>query len=65
MHKPWIYILFFFFVFTLSAQITEKDTEKPKDSLESSVLLKQIGNGFFPTKIWNFDLRYFRLLFHL
>lgn len=58
MHKPWIYILFFFFVFTLSAQITEKDTEKPKDSLESSVLLKQIGNGFFPTKIWNFDLRY-------
>ncbi|MEJ6791220.1 MAG: DUF5686 family protein [Lacinutrix sp.] len=58
MHKLWIYILFFFCVTTIAAQTPEKEIEKPKDSLESSVLLKQIGNGFFPTKIWNFDLRY-------
>lgn len=58
MHKHWLYILFFFCVTVITAQTPEKDIEKPKDSLESSVLLKQIGNGFFPTKVWNFDLRY-------
>ena len=57
MHKHWLYILFFC-VTAITAQTPEKDIEKPKDSLESSVLLKQIGNGFFPTKVWNFDLRY-------
>jgi len=58
MYKHWFYILFFFCVTAITAQTPEKDIEKPKDSLESSVLLKQIGNGFFPTKVWNFDLRY-------
>jgi hypothetical protein len=58
MSKFWIYIVFFFCTFTITAQAPEKDAEKPKDTLESSVLLKQIGNGFFPTKVWNFDLRY-------
>lgn len=58
MRSFWLYTVLFCWSFTLSAQTPEKKTEKPKDSLESSVLLKQIGNGFFPTKIWNFDLRY-------
>jgi len=45
-------------VYTLAAQTPKKETTKQRDSIKSSVLLKQIGNGFFPTKIWNFDLRY-------
>lgn len=58
MRNLWLYTLFFCCAFILNAQTPEKDTEKPRDSTKSSVLLKQIGNGFFPTKLWNFDLRY-------
>jgi len=58
MPKFFIYIFFFLCVVTLGAQNPEKDNETPQDSTQSSALLKQIGNGFFPTKIWNFDLRY-------
>lgn len=51
----WLNPILFCLAFTLSAQIQENKT---KDSINSKMLLKQIGNGFFPTKIWNFDLRY-------
>ncbi len=42
---------------TAIAQSPEQNL-KASDTTKSSVLLKQIGNGFFPTKVWNFDLRY-------
>ncbi|WP_452223946.1 hypothetical protein [Lacinutrix chionoecetis] len=58
MPKQWIYLLFFLLVCFTNAQTPEKETEQVQDSTKSSALLKQIGNGFFPTKIWNFDLRY-------
>ncbi|WP_346882573.1 DUF5686 family protein [uncultured Algibacter sp.] len=34
------------------------DIEPKQDSLKKSAFLKQIGNGYFPTKYFNFDLRY-------
>lgn len=49
--------LFLFFLLSTFLGIAQTPTIK-KDSTESKILLKQIGNGFFPTKIWNFDLRY-------
>ncbi|WP_055446950.1 DUF5686 family protein [Lacinutrix mariniflava] len=58
MRNLWLYTLFFCTALALNAQTPEKDTEKPIDSISSNMLLKQIGNGFFPTKLWNFDLRY-------
>ncbi|AUC83248.1 DUF5686 family protein [Lacinutrix sp. Bg11-31] len=58
MRNLWLYTIFFSCVFVLNAQTPEEDIEKPKDSISSKTLLKQIGNGFFPTKLWNFDLRY-------
>ncbi len=34
------------------------NTEKTKDSLKKRVFLENIGLGYFPTKYFNFDLRY-------
>ncbi|APY01401.1 DUF5686 family protein [Lacinutrix venerupis] len=58
MRKLLLYTLFFCFTFIAAAQTPEKETKKSTDSINSDALLKQIGNGFFPTNIWNFDLRY-------
>jgi len=58
MRNLWLYSILFFFTYTILAQTPVDETKKPKDSINSNTLLKQIGNGFFPTKIWNFDLRY-------
>ncbi|ALJ05100.1 hypothetical protein APS56_08160 [Pseudalgibacter alginicilyticus] len=54
-------ILFFFIVCTtlLQAQSFSKEIFEPKqDSIKKRLLLKSIGNGYFPTKYFNFDLRY-------
>jgi len=53
----WLVIVMCFSLSLAKAQTPETNT-KEQDTTKSSVLLKQIGNGFFPTKIWNFDLRY-------
>jgi hypothetical protein len=37
---------------------TEKETEPKQDSIKKKALLKELGNGFFPTKYFNIDLRY-------
>ena len=62
MRKLWLYTLMLCSAITMSAQNpnedSEKESDKPLDSISSKTLLKQIGNGFFPTKLWNFDLRY-------
>lgn len=58
MPKYWFIILIFAFTLTTNAQIARDSTKMPLDSIKSRTLLKSIGEGFFPTKIWNFDLRY-------
>ncbi|WP_299885028.1 DUF5686 family protein [uncultured Lacinutrix sp.] len=58
MPKYWLSILLFSFTISVSAQVPIDSTKTVLDSLESKKLLKSIGEGFFPTKIWNFDLRY-------
>ncbi|MEW4923269.1 hypothetical protein [Algibacter sp. 2305UL17-15] len=35
-----------------------ENQETQKDSIKKNFFLKQIGNGYFPTKYFNFDLRY-------
>ncbi|OIQ23226.1 DUF5686 family protein [Lacinutrix sp. MedPE-SW] len=58
MGKHLIFILFFSLCINLTAQTPKEETLKVSDTTKSTELLKQLGNGFFPTKIWNFDLRY-------
>lgn len=59
----------YFFAFVISilffqsnAQIIKNEqkneTIKTKDSLKKKELLRYIGNGYFPTKYFDFDLRY-------
>jgi hypothetical protein len=55
------FILFFFIICTstLQAQSFSKETHEPKqDSIQKRELVKNLGNGFIPTKYFNFDLRY-------
>lgn len=54
-----LFLVFLFFYSALSAQIeNEAPTEVAQDSVKKRAFLKSLGNGFFPTKYFNFDLRY-------
>lgn len=44
--------------FALAQIEAEKNNETSKDSLKKRVFLENIGFGYFPTKYFNFDLRY-------
>ncbi|GAA4289709.1 hypothetical protein GCM10023163_01500 [Aestuariibaculum suncheonense] len=37
---------------------SEDNTETVKDSLKKKAFIEHLGNGYFPTKYFNFDLRY-------
>ncbi|MFV0541035.1 MAG: hypothetical protein ACK5MZ_07325 [Aestuariibaculum sp.] len=37
---------------------TVQQVETTQDSLKKALLIKHLGNGYFPTKYFNFDLRY-------
>jgi hypothetical protein len=53
--------LFFFILFSvaLGAQIeNDAQTVIKQDSIKNKAFVKQLGNGFFPTKYFSFDLRY-------
>ncbi|NNK81569.1 MAG: hypothetical protein HKO92_00445 [Flavobacteriaceae bacterium] len=39
-------------------QSQKKETASTKDSIKKKELLRYIGNGYFPTKYFDFDLRY-------
>jgi len=41
-----------------SQAISETTLEPTQDSIKKSQFLKQLGNGYLPTKYFNFDLRY-------
>lgn len=43
---------------THSQSYSVSETEPKQDSIKKSAFVKQLGNGFLPTKYFNFDLRY-------
>tara|TARA_R110002096_G_scaffold415469_1_gene617345 strand:+ start:636 stop:1877 length:1242 start_codon:yes stop_codon:yes gene_type:complete len=43
---------------TQGQSISEDSVEQKQDSIKENTLLKSLGNGYFPTKYFNFDLRY-------
>lgn len=58
-------VLFLVIVFTFFSGVAQtpvtnekRNAEKENDSLNKKELLNYIGNGYFPTKYFNFDLRY-------
>ncbi len=50
--------LSFFFANSQSAPIGNDSTKVENNTLKREEFLKQLGNGYFPTKIFNLDLRY-------
>lgn len=52
-------LLIYFFSSLVQAQYTKGNFLKiEQDSINKSFLLKQLGNGYYPTKYFDFDLRY-------
>ena len=53
-----------FFLFIICTTIVHaqapplNETEPKQDSIKKSAFIKELGNGFFPTKYFNVDLRY-------
>ncbi|HUH29384.1 hypothetical protein [Gelidibacter sp.] len=62
MHKYCVWIFFIICIWSAQSQVPEKigDTLSivEQDSIKKSKFFKQIGNGFFPTKYIDIDLRY-------
>lgn len=59
MYKFYTLLIFTLFVCRAHGQFNDaKGLEIKKDSIKKSSFLKQLGNGYFPTKYFNFDLRY-------
>ncbi len=59
MTKQFTLVLFILcFSFAQSQSISKKNREPKQDSINKNEFIKQIGNGYFPTKYFNFDLRY-------
>ncbi|OBQ57028.1 hypothetical protein JJL45_02030 [Tamlana sp. s12] len=51
-------LLLFCSTFVEAQSFTEQPQKTSKDTLKKHLLLKSIGTGYFPTKYFNFDLRY-------
>ena len=51
-------ILIFISALASSQSFQESDLEPKQDSLKKRTLLTSLGNGYYPTKYFNFDLRY-------
>ncbi|MDN3664255.1 hypothetical protein ACFFU1_03825 [Algibacter miyuki] len=57
--KHGILYLCFLFAFALNAQQSHDiSIEKARDSVKKRAFVKALANGYFPTKYFNFDLRY-------
>ncbi|WP_223115294.1 hypothetical protein [Hanstruepera ponticola] len=52
------FIWLFFFTEIQAQSVVKDTTETQQDSLKKRDLIKQLGNGFFPTKYFDIDLRY-------
>ncbi|MCF7559307.1 hypothetical protein L3X39_01555 [Sabulilitoribacter multivorans] len=53
-----LFLIFLCYSITYAQTISEQLSEPEQDSIKKTEFLKQLGNGFFPTKYFNFDLRY-------
>ncbi|WP_452599675.1 DUF5686 family protein [Pontimicrobium sp. MEBiC01747] len=52
-------LLVFLLLIALAAQSqVQNDSIATQDSIKKNTFIKQLGNGYFPTKVLNFDLRY-------
>lgn len=53
-------LFFFILCYTLSYSQTnpQKETEPKQDSIKGKEFVQHLGNGYIPTKYFNFDLRY-------
>ena len=59
MYKFCIILIFTLFINSAYGQFNDAEyLEIKKDSIKKSSFLKQLGNGYLPTKYFNFDLRY-------
>ncbi|OEK09240.1 hypothetical protein A8C32_10965 [Flavivirga aquatica] len=59
MHKHFILLFFILCAIFVHAQSISKEEMAPKqDSIKKTEFLKHLGNGYLPTKYFNFDLRY-------
>ena len=58
MPKKWLLIFLLFFALKAIGQTPKDSTYQTQDSIKKTDFIKQLGNGYFPTKILNFDLRY-------
>lgn len=59
--KQFFLFVFFFSAILSSAQVGKSNSEHSEtaqDSIKKAELFKYIGNGYFPTKYFDFDLRY-------
>lgn len=55
----YLVVFFVFYATSTFAQIESEDSNtKTQDSLKRRALLESLGTGYFPTKYFNFDLRY-------
>src|SRR4051794_12247871 len=51
--------LLMFFSWAVQAQtIADNNTETTQDTINESRFLKRLGDGYFPTRYFDFDLRY-------
>lgn len=53
-----LFVVFCCYTSTQGQSISEELVEQNQDSIKKNTLVKSIGNGYFPTKYFNFDLRY-------
>ncbi|MBD0833522.1 hypothetical protein [Aestuariibaculum sediminum] len=59
MLKHCFLFLYVFASFLLQAQVSHLEAQSAtKDSLKRKAFIQHLGNGYFPTKYFNFDLRY-------
>ncbi len=61
MHKCVLYLLLTLCAFGLHAQedtVAQDSLSTKKDSISKTTYLKQLGNGYFPTRFLDIDLRY-------
>ncbi|NQX84758.1 MAG: hypothetical protein HRT67_02350 [Flavobacteriaceae bacterium] len=59
MQSSWLIICFFALLNLGQSQTNPKGkTEQQNDTIKKAKLIRYIGNGYFPTKYFDFDLRY-------
>ena len=61
MQKHLVFLFFICFVLSVQSQsstVTQDSVKVKNDSIGKTEFLKQLGNGFFPTKFLNIDMRY-------